>query len=73
MKYTYLRFLGELQSVFNQSFLFHVFWLAIIKLNQILENKKSTASQELRVKLSKPGKANDFRITSHFPELAYSQ
>lgn len=47
--------------------------MAIIKLNQILENKKSTASQELRVKLSKPGKANDFRITSHFPELAYSQ
>lgn len=73
MKYTYLRFLGELQSVFNQSFLFHVFWVAIIKLNQILENKKSTASQELRVKLSKAGKANDFRITSHFPELAYIQ
>ena len=73
MKYTYLRFLGELQSVFNQSFLFHVFWVAIIKLNQILENKKSTASQELCVKLSKAGKANDFRITSHFPELAYSQ
>lgn len=47
--------------------------MAIIKLNQILENKKSTASQELRVKLFKAGKANDFRITSHFPELAYSQ